>query len=126
MANQAKPSNLLDRVTPEERQELLDLIEKRERDSKPVDDGVTPEMYALVEFGYYFGWEGIMAVENNQISLTDMYLLTAAAEKVRLKHAIDNSFGNLIAHSASRSSNPKAFSEGIKSIVKRAEVFTDE
>lgn len=50
---------------------------------------VSPEWRLLAEFGYYFGWEGIQAVRNNEIDLETFNNLLGGARKAWASQVVD-------------------------------------
>lgn len=95
----------------------------QERYRKRVEGGkdgvsVSPEIYLTAEFGYYFGWAGVMAILNNEITLDKAFVLLEGARKVWYNKLIEQasatrtSFNSAMAGSKSKSN--KAFEEGMR------------
>lgn len=104
----------LTKLSPEKLSELRNL----RGGVKTADDiAVTPEMYFLAEFGYYFGWPGVLSLENDEIGLDKAQQLLAAARKVWYLKLYEQSLGNFYA-----SKDSKTFDKGIKAFVKKMKV----
>lgn len=54
---------------PELSPEDLEKVKRLKGESSDLKK-ISPEMYLLAEFGYFFGWDGILAIENEVISLS--------------------------------------------------------
>lgn len=118
-----KRKSLLDLMTPSDRQKSLDNAKRRNQEIKY--HNVTPEMYAIAEFGYYFGYEGIRAIKNNEISLDEVYVLLAGAQKVWYSKVVDTSHGSLVANvSAKSKSAGGTFSKGMSGFINKMKVST--
>lgn len=88
-----------------------------------IDDGVTPEDYFLAEFGYFFGWDGIKAIHDNEISMPDAELLLKAEKKVWYSRLYDMAHVNLVAFNAAQAENPgEAFKKGMSNVTKLMKV----
>lgn len=115
---------------------LLDLMPKADRE-KAVARGkkrleqrkgskVSPEIYTVAEFGYYFGWEGVLAIKRGYIetidaqgktvkepfTLEEVMVLLEGARKVWYSKLIEQSHGTMVADLASRSKDPGASFNG--------------
>lgn len=60
---------------------------------------VSPEIYMLSEFGYYYGWQAVMAVRDNEITFDEMNVLLEGARKVWYSKLIETGGVNTIAGS---------------------------
>lgn len=110
--------------TPRENDEAF-IARAKARHARAEDDGVTPEMYLLAEFGYYFGWPAIQAVRNNEISMDMVHLLVASARKVWYSKVVDLSHGATVANVASNSKGvSRVFSKGMKPFTSKMKVKT--
>lgn len=128
MTQPAKKSvNLLDLVSDADREKGLRMIERRRQqmvDPVKEDDGVTPEMFSIAEFGINYGWSAVVAIKNNEITFKEMQELNAAAKKVWYTRLIDKSHGNLIAVNAAMSQDAAGiFNQNIKVFTNKAEVM---
>lgn len=98
---------------------------------------VSPEIYMVAEFGYYFGWEGVLAIKRGYIekigpdgsivkdpfTLDEVIVLLEGARKVWYSKLVEQSHGNLVANSSVHSKNPgQSFNNGVKPFTDRAEV----
>lgn len=84
-------------------------------------------MYVVAEFGYYFGYDGIRAIKNNEISLEEVHILLAAARKVWYSKVVDQSHGGLVAGIAAGSKNPSSsFNKNMQVFIKKMKVNIDE
>lgn len=92
-------------------------IERRE------DTKVSPEIYLTAEFGYYFGWAGIMAILSNQITLDKAYVLLEGARKVWYQKIVEQASANQVSFGTALSKHPKAnLEKGMRPFVKRSEI----
>jgi hypothetical protein len=81
------------------------------------------EWMFIAEFGYYFGYEGIRAILDNEIDLSTAKYLLDAARKVWFSKAADMAHGSFIAAAAAQSKKPAAaFKKGIASFIKAMRV----
>lgn len=118
---------------------LLELMPKAERD-KAVERGrkrmerqrskkgldVSPEMYIVAEFGYYFGWEGVMAIRRGYIekvsangsiikdpfTLEEALVLLEGARKVWYSKLTEQAHAGIVSNSFKSSSN--SFESAVK------------
>lgn len=117
----AKRKSLLDLMSPSDRQKALTNAKKREEELKY--DNVTPELYVVAEFGYYFGYEGIRAIKAQEISLDEVYVLLAAARKVWYSKVVDTSHATVVAQVAAQSKNiASSFAKGMSTFFKKMKV----
>lgn len=72
---------------------------------------ISREMYFLAEFGYYFGWPGIVAIETEVISLDKAQKLLEATRKVHNDKMYEQSKFDFYA-----SKGAKDYNTGIKKI----------
>lgn len=112
-------ANLLDLMTAEDRKKVAERfaqrVAKRENSTEAL---VTPEIYITSEFGYYYGWEGVRAIRENQITLKEAFALLEGARKVEYKRTAENA--NAIA-----SGIAAAFSGKKGAVVKALKPFTE-
>lgn len=115
--------NLLDLMTEEERKRVKARAHKR-RERGVVDVEISPEIYMVAEFGYYYGWQAVQAVRNNEISLTEMYALNEAARKVWYNKLVENSRASMVATASAMAGKKqdavKSFDSGMKPFKERA------
>jgi hypothetical protein len=78
---------------------------------------VSPEMYFIAEFGYYFGWGAIVALETGVIGINRAIDLMEAAQKVWYSHVHDQALATFYA-----TKDAKTFNQGIKTFVKKSKV----
>lgn len=117
--------NLLDLMTEDERKAVRARAQKR-RERGIIDVEISPEIYMTAEFGYYFGWQAIQAVRNNEIGLAEMYALNEAARKVWYNKLIENSRATMVATSSAMASKKpdaiRSFDTGMKPFRDRAKL----
>lgn len=78
-----KPTSLLDIMSEEDRKKALELYELRmAKTERSSENKVSSEIYLVAEFGYYFGWNAIEAIRNNEINLEEAFALIRGARKV--------------------------------------------
>lgn len=130
--------SLLDLMPEDERKKAIERGRRRmdrQKSRKGLD--VSPEIYLVAEFGYYFGWEGVMAIKRGYIdkldakgevvkdpfTLEEALVLLEGARKVWYSKLVEQSHGNLVANSSAYSKNPgQSFNNGVKPFTDRAEV----
>lgn len=103
---------LLPDPTPEELEKIARL--KGETQDTVI---VTPEMYFLAEFGYYFGWPGVLAIENGDITLEKAGQLIAATRKVWYTKLYEQSITGFYANK-----DGKTFNSGMKPFINKMKV----
>lgn len=64
-----------------------------------------PWLY-LAEFGYYYGWQGIEAIRNNEITKAEADKLLSGARKVWSMKVYDYATANLIGSASANSKKP--------------------
>ena len=112
--------NLLDLLSEEDKGKALKRNRQR-RVSKSLQE-INPEIYLVAEFGYYFGYDGIRAIKNNEITLDEVRALIIGARKVWYSRVVDSATGSLAATGAVNSKKPaetfgkiiKPYTEGMK------------
>lgn len=128
VANDQPPvGNLLDMMTPEHRQQALARFNRRMAKRDEEKNRISNEMYIVAEFGYYFGWDAVQAIRNNEITLEEVFALTEGARKVWYSKLVET--GNVM-RVATDSSNPlakkaqkqKAFRSGMEPYMERAKL----
>lgn len=108
-------ANLLDLMSSDERKRMLAAYKKRTEKGK--DAKVPPELYLTCEFATYFGWEGLKAIRNNEISLEEVYSLLEGMRKVRSTHLVELAKVGVLSVSTTLSKHPKTtYAEGAKSL----------
>lgn len=122
----SKANNLLDMMTPEEQKKMLDRFKERtgqKEDSEGVK--VNPQIYLVAEFGYYYGWQGIKAVRENEITFDEMFALLEGARKVWYKkiteqnHIITTAIASAL---AKKGEGQKIYREGMSKIIQRGKI----
>ena len=130
--------SLLDLMSKEEAQKAVERGRRRlEKHKAKRGLDVSPEVYLVAEFGYYFGWEGVMAIRQGFIekiddsgavvkdpfTLDEALLLLEGARKVWYTKLMEQGHANLASNVAARNENPgKAFNDGVKPFTERAAV----
>lgn len=116
-------ANVLDLMTPEDRKKALARF-KNSQKQRNGEMRISQEIYALSEFGYYYGWEAVMAVRTNQITLEEMYVLLEGARKVWYSKLAESARAQFVATGSAMAHKgaDKAFRNGIKPFKKAAEV----
>lgn len=128
-------ASLLDLMPKDEREKAIARGKKRMERKK--GSTISPELYITAEFGYYFGWEGVLAIKRGYIekvgsnseiikepfTLDEVLALIEAAKKVWYTKVIDQSHGNLVATNAAHSNTPgQTFNRGISTFSDRVEL----
>jgi len=78
---------------------------------------VSPELYFLAEFGAYFGWDAIFAIEAGIIPISKAIDLLEAAQKVRYSHLYDQALAMYYA-----TKDAATFNKGMKVFVNKSKV----
>ena len=127
--------NLLDLMSPEDKQKAIERGKKRMAKNK--DSSISPELYVVAEFGYYFGFEGILAIKRGYIdkldnegnlvqepfTLEEVLALIEAAKKVWYSKVIDSAHGTLVGSASKFAKNPgDQFSKGMKPFIDKADI----
>lgn len=132
------PKSLLDLMSKEDAEKARARAQKRlnrQRSKSGLD--VSPEIYMIAEFGYYFGWAAVKdlrqgfiekesidgSIVRDPFTLEEAALLLEGARKVWYTKLTEQGHANLVANMATYNDSPgKAFNEGIKPFTDRAEV----
>jgi len=124
--------NFLDLLPEDEREKALSRAQKRlERKRARRGLDIAPEIYLAAEFGYYFGWDALMAIrrgytvvpgtnEKEVFTLEEAYLLLEGAKKVWASKLIDQANVSVISNGFT--SEEKDFSKAMSTFTDRAEV----
>lgn len=108
-----KPQPKYLELTPEQ----LEKIAKRKRQDEVAK--VTPEWRLLAEFGYYYGWQAVRDVRNNDIDIDSFNNLIAGARKVWAGQLLDLSTMFYTSMGATKSKKPQSFiNRGLASFIK--------
>lgn len=99
--------------------ELAKISQRKRRDEKIK---VSPEELFIAEFGYYYGWNGMLAILNNEITMDDANILLTGARKVWNAHMIDTASIMFTASAAAQSGKKakQVMSKGLKDFIKQA------
>lgn len=103
---------------------------ERQKSKQGLD--VSPEIYTVAEFGYYFGWDGVIAIKRGYIetvgsdgkvvkepfTLEEAMVLLEGARKVWYSKLIEQTHSGLVANSFKTSS--KSFDNSIKPFTDKA------
>lgn len=68
----SQANNLWDKLTPEEQERIKAFKAREDKQRLP---SVSEYEQIVAVFGYYFGWEGVLAMESNNISGDKAYAL---------------------------------------------------
>lgn len=100
-------------------QDELDKVAERKQKAEATK--ITPEWRLLAEFGYYYGYEGIKAVRENEIEIEAFNDLLAGARKVWAGKVLDLSTSIYTAVAATKSKKPNnVFNSGLERFIKEA------
>jgi len=102
---------------PELTPEQLAKVNKLKGMDSSTDVEVSPEMYFLAEFGKFFGWEGIVAIETGVIPISKAIDLVAASKKVWYSYLYEESLANFYANK-----DAKSFNKGMKTFINKSKV----
>lgn len=126
------PRSLLDLMPQEEADKALERAKKRldrQKARKGLD--VSPEIFLVSEFGYYFGWDAMLAIrrgytvvpgtnEKELFTLEEAQVLLEGARKVWYSKLIEQTNSGIISNSFNTSS--KSFDSAIEQFKEKAEV----
>ncbi len=130
--------SLLELMPQDERDKAIERGRRRmdrQRTKRGLD--VSPEIYIVAEFGYYFGWEAVLAIKRGYIerigpddsiikdpfTLDEALVLLEGARKVWYSKLTEQGHAALIANTSVYNKNPgQAFNNGVKAFTDRAEV----
>lgn len=125
-------ANLLDLLPPEEKAKAIERGKKRyARTEARKGMKISPEIYAISEFGYYYGWEAILTVKRGYIvdpitlekdifDLNEMNALLEGARKVWYSKLVEQGGVNTV--SASFKTNNSSYVESMKPYTEKAEL----
>lgn len=83
---------------------------------------VSPEWRFIGEFGYFFGFDGVRAIINNEISLDVAYQLIRGARKTYYATVVDAAVAVQTAYAATKSKNPRSvMTKGLRFFMKEAQ-----
>ena len=102
-----KSANLLDLMTPEDREKATSREQER-------SDFITKEWIGLAELGFYYGWEAIRDVFDDVITLGQARMLIQAARKLHSSHVYDQAVASLAANSTKKGNFQKLMKHYIK------------
>ena len=127
--------SLLDLMSTEDKEKAI--ARGRKRLEKAKGSAISPEMYVIAEFGYYFGFEGILAIKRGYIEYTDakgsvvkepftldeVLALLEAAKKVWYSKVIDSAHGTMVASASKYAKQPgEAFKGGMQPYIDKADL----
>lgn len=113
MSDTPQPKRL--EISPEDMEKV---IRARERNESKVK--VNEEWLFISEFGTYYGWEGVLAIMNNEISLEVAEMLLLGARKVWDGKVYDHATASFIGSVASQQKKPSTlFKKMTKDLIKR-------
>jgi len=116
MEQQNKPERRKLSTSPELQKKL------EERAKKRLQSQLEAEWVAIAEFGLYFGWEAIMAVLSDEISIELMETLLTSARKIDTKHDYKNAESAFLAFISANQKNPaESFKQNTKAYLKEIE-----
>lgn len=133
--------SLLDLMSPEDKAKAIARGQKRLNKNRGNSASISPELYITAEFGYYFGWDAIVAIKRGYIekvddegetvlepfTLDEVMALLEAAKKVWYAKLVETAHGSLVAGSAKYAKKPgEAFNAGMKPFTDRADLNADK
>jgi hypothetical protein len=113
-------TSILDLMKPEEREKALKRAEKRRGNDKRNNVKVSPEVYLIAEFGYFYGWDAIQAIRKNEIALDEVEVLLEGARKVWWAKLVDT--GGVYSVAGSYKSQNPSYESAMKQYVDRAKI----
>lgn len=75
----------------------------------------------IAEFGFYFGWDGVRAILNNEITMDVANILLTGARKVWSGHLYDHATASFIGSISSQTKKPsQTFKKATRDMLKQA------
>ena len=105
---------------PLQLQQKLEQAQKR-KESTQVDE----EWLFIAKFGRHYGYRGIEAILNNEISLETAIVLLEAGEKIHASEVIDHAVATQVANASVNAKKGQAqtvFKKGMRHFIKKAEL----
>lgn len=130
-----RSKNLLDLMSSEERERALERGRKRQERRKARKGlDISPEIFDICEFGYYFGWDALLAVrrgytvapgtnEKELLSMDEVQILLEGARKVWYTKLLESARTNMASITSAFSNEPRRSLETqLKTVQEMAEV----
>ena len=118
-------ANLLDLMTPKEREEAEKRFKARRVRQKNDHGKISYEVYLLAKLGYYYGWQAIIDARNNKITFNEMMALVEGADKVWYSKLNETARAVQVANAsvqAGKGQGNKIFREGLKPFSEKAKI----
>lgn len=139
-------TNLLDLMTPEDRQIAQRNYKKRLSGTLKSAENlkIPPEVFLVAELGFYYGWQAIETVKRGYVesfrtyrkdrkivthrtkipfSMDEAYVLVEAAKKIASGRIVDDARGTQVGVASALAKNPqRVFDDGIKVYKNRAKL----
>lgn len=113
-------ANLLDLMRPEDKKKALERYRRRMQKDENRDNQVSSEIFIISEFGYFYGWQAIEAIRNNQITLEEVNTLLEGARKVWYSRLVETAKTQQVATASSLAKNPnKVFKQGLRPFIEK-------
>lgn len=113
--------NLLDLLPPEEKAKAIERGKRRYAHNEARKGmKISPEIYSISEFGYYYGWQAILAVRSNEITLDEMNALLEGARKVWYSKLVEQ--GGVTSISNSFKTQNTSYTDAMKPYSEKAEL----
>lgn len=124
--------SLLDLMSEDERKKAIERADKRmQRNKSRKGLDVSPEIFLVAEMGYYFGWEGLMAVRRGYtinpitndeeiFTLAEAQVLLEGARKVWYTKLTEQAHAGMISNSFNIRST--SFESAVQPFTEKAEV----
>lgn len=104
-----------------EPRELKLTPEELEKVRRAKSKGLSPEWAYISEFGQYYGFEGILAILENKITIRQSNELLKGGRAVVARQVVDSATANFVGTAAANSKRPKSvFKKGLKEYFKQA------
>lgn len=110
--------NLLEIMSADDRKRMLERFNARTSNRGGTRNKISSEMYLLAEFGLMFGWQAVMDVRENRITLEEMFALIEAGHKVQSVHMVEQGKMTTTAVATPFSKSPKTtFAKGMRKFI---------
>lgn len=102
----------------------LEQIKARKKRDELKNVAVSPEEVFVAEMGFYYGWDAVKSILNNEIGMEDANILLHGARKVWYRQIIDIASANFTVQAAAQSGKKaqSVMSKGLSDFIKQSKV----
>ena len=129
-----KSRNLLDLMPESERTKALERAKRRTQRNKGKSLEISPEIFEICEFGYYFGWDALLAVrrgytidpvsgDKELLSMDEVQVILEGAKKVWYTKLMEIAGANMASTTSAFSKTPlQTLQNQLQPLKEKAEV----